>query len=80
MSVCLLVTAVSPTEMDEPIKMRLGIWTQMGQMNCVFCGGPGHPGEVANFFGGGSDAAIAVSAAATCSSSSATADYLRVYR
>ena len=38
LSVCLLVTTVSPTKTDEPIEVPFGLWTRVGPRNHVFPG------------------------------------------
>jgi len=38
LSVCLLVTTVSPTKTDEPIEVPFGLWTRVGPRNRVFPG------------------------------------------
>jgi len=45
--VCVSITLVSSAKTAEPIKMSLGMWTQVGPSNHVLDGGPDPSGEEA---------------------------------
>ena len=51
-SVCLLVTTVSPTKTAEPIEVPFAIWTQLGPGSHVLGGLPGSSTGKGNYFGG----------------------------
>lgn len=50
-SLCLLVTAMSPAKTAEPIEMLFGMKTQMGPGNHVLDRGPHPPMGIDNFRG-----------------------------
>ena len=66
LSVCLLVTTVSPTKTDEAIECRLACGLGWSPRNRLFGGGPGSPNWKGQFTGCPCDAAFRRNSSAAC--------------